>query len=132
MRLIFDGMTQVATIPADPGNYAEFNITYRPLASYEMDIWRRTAGPGQIGLVQSKLKSWGLVCDDATAAWLNADEKRGGRKDFKAGDRLPITEAVLSVLPGLAFETIYLACMGMLLGTSGKTGEQEKAEAEKN
>lgn len=129
MKLVFQGMTMQAVIPADKQWYEEFTITYTPLAGTEYGIWQKTTGVAQVSMVLDKLKSWPLVCDEALASWLN---NQGGARKYAAGDPLPINEAVIKALPGLAFEMIYLAIMGMLPQPSGKTGLQQKAEAEKN
>lgn len=132
MKLIFDGLTQRCVIPADPAYYADFTIQYRPLAGYELQQWRQATGPAQVGLILSKLQSWNLVCDAATAAWMMADPLRNMGVTYTEGSPLPITAEVLKVLPSSAFEAIYLACMGLLMGLQGKTGEQETRDAAKN
>lgn len=129
MRLIHDGMTDTAVIPENLGYHDEFIMTYRPLAGYELDMWQAAAGVQQVRPILDKLVSWPLIIEnDQTAALLSVEE----RKPLKAGDPLPITEAVLKMLPGFTFQCIRLAIMGILPQPAGKNGQEKKQEAVKN
>jgi len=125
MRLIHDGLTQTESIPVDGET---FQMTFRPLASYEMQQFRDAKGTSQVDLLLGKLLSWTLVVAESDLVWL----AKNGHPGLKAGDPLPISRATLAATPGYVFEVMYMVAMGILTGPDGKTGQQKQAEAVKN
>lgn len=122
--IIRDGQTRNAVIPAFPPLYEKFTISYRPLASYEYELFRTTTGPAQVRMMLDKLQSWTLVMDEDTAKWVGAEVTK---RNEQAGAPLPICEKVLLALDGTAFERIYMGLMGLL-----SDGKQQTSDAVKN
>lgn len=122
--IIRDGQTRSAVVPGNPPLYEKFTITYRPLASYEYELFRTTTGPAQVRMMADKLQSWSLIMDADTAKWCGAEVTN---RVEQAGAPLPIHEKVLLALDGTAFERIYMGLMGLLAD-----GKQQTSDAVKN
>lgn len=103
VRLIHDGQTIESVVPGIEGISGDIKVKFRPLVSWETDLFKRTTGRAQADILAEKLVEWDCTVSPEDVVWL---EQQGLK--VKAGDPLPIKPVVLQAIPGGMFELLYI------------------------